>query len=242
MNKKSRFFAAVAYILCVACIFTGLGCSARASLSVAQDKSAVLTFKTATGKTLDGTIRSITGAEQNALLFDEQAIRSAFSQTGLSLKELTFPSTTGISLTAESADLNRVGKSKLFNLQNSQTGGKLSVHLTPQTLNELLKALPEQTADYADLLLAPVFTGEKMSADEYVQLIGSMYGSNLQKELQNERFVFDIEVPGRVTKASLTPAASGNIRKTGSSVSADLSLYKFLANADETQLYIEWEN
>ena len=67
MNKKSHFFAAAAYILCVACIFTGLGCSARASLSVAQDKSAVLTFKTATGKTLDGTIRSITGAEQNAL-------------------------------------------------------------------------------------------------------------------------------------------------------------------------------
>ena len=80
MNKKSRFFAAAAYILCVACIFTGLGCSARASLSVAQDKSAILTFKTATGKTLDGTIRSITGAEQNALLFDEQAIRNAFSQ------------------------------------------------------------------------------------------------------------------------------------------------------------------
>lgn len=242
MNKKSHFFTLAAQILCAACIFTAVSCSARASLSVAQDKSAVLTFKTATGKTLDETIRSITGAEQNALLFDENAIRSAFSQTGLTLKALSFPSTTGISLTAESSDLNKIGKSRLFNLQTDKTSGRLSVHLTPQTLNELLKALPEQTADYADLLLAPVFTGEKMSADEYVQLIGSMYGSNLQKELQNERFVFSIEAPGRVTKATLTPASSGNIRKTGSSVLADLSLHKFLANADETQLYIEWEN
>jgi len=107
----------------------------------------------------------------------------------------------------------RGGKELFFRHFGGET---LTVKLSPATLNSLLKLMPEETAEYTEFLMAPAFTGEKMSAKEYADSIGSMYGSTMRKESESSFFIFDVSAPGEITEAACTDHTghSGQIQKT----------------------------
>lgn len=65
----------------------------------------------------------------------------------------------------------------------SRTENALSINLTRENLKVFYDGLNEEARLYIDLLMAPVFTGEEMLADEYVEFLGAIYGEELAKEI-----------------------------------------------------------
>lgn len=86
--------------------------------------------------------------------------------------------------------------------------GKISqteITLSPEILQDLITKESSIVQKYADLLMAPCFTGEEISADEYKELVASLYGKQIADELtrgsititqtQNGKSKASIEIP-----------------------------------------------
>ena len=104
-----------------------------------------------------------------------------------------------------------------------------------QTLTGLL---PQETAEYTEFLMAPLFTGERMSADEYAELIGSMYGKAMRADLETAFFNFDVSLSSAVTRAEIFPSDAGVVRIDGEKAEFQLFLNKFLSNSDKIKICI----
>ena len=101
--------------------------------------------------------------------------------------------------------------------------------------------MPEEAAEYTEFLMAPAFTGEKMSAKEYADSIGSMYGSTMRKESESSFFIFDVSAPGEITEAAVLPAGTGSASKNGKKVSFRIALNTFLSNSGEIIIRVRWK-
>ena len=61
---------------------------------------------------------------------------------------------------------------------------KMDLNINKENLRKFYDEADEQTRLILDLLIAPIFNGEEMSADEYVELLSSVYGSAVAEEVQ----------------------------------------------------------
>lgn len=55
-------------------------------------------------------------------------------------------------------------------------GRNVSVKLSPKNIVSFLEMLPQESRDFIDMLMAPLFTGDKIPPAEYEELIGAAYG------------------------------------------------------------------
>ena len=93
----------------------------------------------------------------------------------------------GSDLTVTMTDKN--GKSALFTSGVvSVQDKKLQAALTPQTLVKFYKSADAQTVMFLDMLLAPIFNDEKMTQEEYVELLAAFYGEEIAEEIKNSSF------------------------------------------------------
>ena len=85
----------------------------------------------------------------------------------------------------------------------------LSITLSPETLQTLVASLGTEMEGYAALFMAPVFTGEPMSKEEYVWLVASVYGEGVAQELEQGALVMTLRTPDgkSVQKSSLPNGA-----------------------------------
>ena len=60
---------------------------------------------------------------------------------------------------------------------------KVELTLSPEILQELITNQNSIIQKYADLLMAPCFTNEILSKEEYKELVSSLYGSEIADEL-----------------------------------------------------------
>jgi hypothetical protein len=63
----------------------------------------------------------------------------------------------------------------------------------------LLANLSPDIVDYVSALLAPVATGEELGRGEYLDLVKSMYGAAIAKEIETATVRVSIELPGTAT-------------------------------------------
>jgi hypothetical protein len=69
---------------------------------------------------------------------------------------------------------------------------KLTLTLSPQVLQTAAALLPEKEHSYIDLLMAPVFTGETMTEQEYIDTVSSVYGQQIADELKTSTLTIHI--------------------------------------------------
>ncbi len=222
--------------------FFAAGCTARAALSVNPDKSALIEFKTQAGNTLEQTLLAFTDGSQSSIRFDEKVLRSSFEAAGMNVTELTFSGKTDIALKAHIADIRTAGAKGTVKIEKTGQEESLTLTFTPETVNALVRLLPQETAEYTELLAAPLFTGEQMEASEYAELIGTMYGKSLQADLKNAFFIFDIGAPSPISAASIEPPQTGTVRINGKTAAFRLSLNAFLSDSDKTVIRVQWKN
>lgn len=235
-SMHMQFFP-VLCILVSALVFT-VGCTARASLDINADKSAVFDFKTRGTQTLEDTAAAFAGESGTGAVLDEKAIRKTFEAAGFSLTELKLAGKTGIEIKASLPDIYKSAVGGMLKTEIIRKEEMFSVTFSPSYMQTLIKMLPAETAEYTEFLMAPLFTGERMNADEYAELIGSLYGRAIREDLEKAFFIFDVRLPAPVTRAEIFPEDAGVVRIRGTKAEFKLSLNKFLSNFDKIKICI----
>lgn len=170
--------------------------------SVSESNSESNTERAQNGNSLKDTNSS--QAKSNAqdatnAFFDAEQIKFSMSQAGFENvnasadKDNSF--SVGFSL-SDFSDANEIsGKGKSDPLSSSGIfnhgqDGKPYLEISSEKLQSLYEKLPFEIQSYLDMLMAPSFTGEKMSDEEYLDLLASVYGQSLADEIKNSKINF----------------------------------------------------
>ncbi len=162
-------------------------CSEKIGVKHNADNSILLTIDSKSSKKLDTLIKSLSGTEK---IFDETEIKNEIMQRNG--EKVNVKAGNGASIEME-ITFSGNEKDSLSPLFSESNGGKsFTLTLSKDTINQFLSLLPSETQEYTELLLAPVFSDEKMRKDEYIQLLSAVYGDEIAKEMQGAKLEFSV--------------------------------------------------
>lgn len=182
---KKIFILAFSFVI----FFTLSSCSAKINLRVQKDGSVDVSFNGGAGAAFTKMILAATGGEES---FNIDEIATELSKNGFS--DVT-ASSKGIS----EVILNFKDRRKssflfgagILEMKNNQ----LLLNLNRQSLKAFYESADENLQMILDLFLAPVFNDEQMSQEEYLEMLGTFYGSAAAKEVQESKVEFVIQNP-----------------------------------------------
>jgi hypothetical protein len=213
------------------------GCSPAVVLDLAPEGSAKASFAAEMSPTAGTLVRRLSGSagQPEQPLYDRDAITASLAGAGLKPDSLLFPSKTGLSLSVPLRSVSEIpGSATAYDPEKK----RLTVTLSPETVSSIVAVMPAGTRDYLDLLMAPVFTGEKLGAPEYEEVLAAAYGKTLAAELGKSEFSLTVRCPAAVKSASITPP--GKAVKTGSTAAFRIPLADLLALTGTLSLTAEW--
>ena len=113
------------------------------------------------------------------------------------------------------------------------TAGKncFSLTVTTELMQALLSQLPEETAGWSEMLMAPLFTGEEMSEAEYAELLGAVYGNKIVEEAANAAVTLCITVPAAILETKTPEYAKVSVSKNAAKISIPLLSFLTECNA-----------
>lgn len=120
----------------------------------------------------------------------------------------------------------------------SGSSGRLSFSLSPETAQYIVSLLPEETASYTELFMAPLFTGEIMSSSEYEELIAAVYGNQLATELSASSFTLSISIPGTISSVSVPAALKSTVTKNSGTAHISIPLSSLLTLSDTHSILV----
>ncbi|MGN0739501.1 MAG: hypothetical protein ACI4LX_04955 [Treponema sp.] len=182
-----KFLLLVITLIPSLALFTG--CPVAVTLSENQDGTLLYEFKTSADEKFTNLILSFdenSQKDKTALhIFDTLEIENALLQTGFSKANAITQKTNSA---GEALFVNAVAKSDKFSFIKTKAGSdgklkKVELTLSPEILQELITNQNSIIQKYADLLMAPCFTDEVLSKEEYRELVASLYGSEIADEL-----------------------------------------------------------
>ncbi len=217
-------------------------CTTNAIIEVDEDSSGVFTFETGASESVEGIIRSFTGADQSVNVFDKALIENSFKKADLTLLSFDTTGNASIAISGSTKNINTLvpGGEQLIIFKNSNTDGELSLHINTATMASLFSLLGQENLIYLDLLQAPIFTGFEMTTEEYLSFIGALYGQTMLEELETSNITFILSVPNKIKGADLKPSNVGDISFIDNEAVVSISLTDFLANTSEITLNITW--
>ncbi len=143
-----------------------------------------LKYKILAGTAFTKTITSITGEEESQI-FNRTDITKMFEQTGLEEVKVVTIENNGFMCSAKLSQDKKDMISKSGIVYDEPK--KLAIALSQPRLTDLYDNLSSELANYIDLFMAPSFTGETMTNDEYLDLLSSVYGEELTTELKKAK-------------------------------------------------------
>lgn len=253
-NSVQRIFLCLALGACV-CLFTA--CSPVLKVAVADDGAITYSVESLVSPLIEGTVRSFTGAGQDLPLFNKTQILQALKSAGLSFVGVETPSTSSLIVSAriealspqtapvmklldgsQCQDMVQQVSGAIGYRHSSEVGErKLVLTISPQVLQQVMDIMPLETAEYLDLLSAPILTGEQLSASEYTDLISIIYGGSVAKELEAAKVKILVTAPSAVQSASVSHAA-GKARTQGRYVEFTLGLPELLSNLNQIEFTV----
>lgn len=207
MNSRT-----ITLFLTVLISLTVAACSPSLTLTYEGAKGGKADYSVSVSKTGETLIRRFTANPQAAdtaqdanpglsPLFDRQKITTSLQKAGISPRSILFPTPASLLLSLEIPAFEGILENAL---KTETASGELVVSLTKESVNAAVTLMPEDTILYLDLLMAPVFSGESLDEEEYVQLVSSMYGKKIADELAESRFTLTITGNSPVKNATLT--------------------------------------
>ncbi|MDR0539392.1 MAG: hypothetical protein LBG74_02660 [Spirochaetaceae bacterium] len=117
--------------------------------------------------------------------------------------------------------------------ENVPSGGKFALTLTIETGEAFLSSISPDLADYVSALLAPIATGERLSRQEYLDLIAGVYGKKIAAEIAGSTIKLLMRFPAPVKRAR------GLSYKSNTAV-LELPLTAVLVLENELVWEVEW--
>ena len=199
-------------VCCIAVCITA-ACSSSAHIIVRDNADYGLTAEFIPSSLLEKNITHLlkqkSGQTAGQSVFNTQELKEALTQSGISVKEMTVKGAMGLRLVCTVPHKHELLKDVI----NYDTKGqKVAVKLSPENIASFLAMLPQESRDFIDMLMAPLFTGDKIPLAEYEELIGAAYGKKIAAELHNAEFVLTVDVPYKVRTAHINPVGTVTVQ------------------------------
>ena len=200
MHTKS-IFTAIFILFAVAAGSFLTSCTADITAELKEDGS----VEFSSGSFGDGIKNMLQAASGEEIFIDTKEIIYELTKSGFTNVKAQSKSNSFITISMKDAKKNSyLFTSGILNIKktnrNQQT---LSVKLTPENLVKFYSTADEEITSLLDLLLAPVFNSEKMTAAEYEETIAAFYGEQAAEEIKNGKVNICIKTAG------LTPKTAG---------------------------------
>ena len=82
--------------------------------------------------------------------------------------------------------------------QGAAGGGRFSARLDRDSAPGMLALISPDITNYLAALMAPMVTGERMTRQEYLLLVGSVYGAGIAEEIAGARIRAFVDFPGPI--------------------------------------------
>lgn len=202
--QNRKFFAAPLF----AAFFVFSACAPRITVTASGADTAELAIAAGFSRAAEQTLTSIMGAiageaDADAPLFTANDLAAVLRRTGL---QNVTASASGEDIAAHGT-IPRVSQSALAAAGILTMSEKsLALAFGPAQYQSLYDMTDEESQAYADLLMIPALSGETLTPAEYTDLLASMYGPSLAKELTESAFTVTIAAPDgkKSTTARLT--------------------------------------
>ena len=209
----------------------------------------------------------VTEAESSALISDTSELKYSLQNLGFSVAKtesagadisfsasaaeaaLSSPASEIVSYGAETASSGipssgaKTGAAKAVDAKAgtaaSVNAGKncFSLTVTTELMQALLAQLPEETAGWSEMLMAPLFTGEEMTEAEYAELLGAVYGNKIVEEAENAAVTLSVTAPAQILETRIPEYAKVSVSKNTAKISIPLLSFLTEYNAVYSVIY-----
>lgn len=249
MNIMKSFFRNTLIIFSSVLICVVSGCKASIKVEALSDSSTAVEFSTQLGEVLGKTIASLSAAAGNEVndiqIFSEKEITEAFKNSDLTECKVNVSTKDSVSIKgkilppAKQKMVSDTGGLKIANFVNC--GSKnLTLIISPSLVQTVVNTLPEDEKAMTDILMAPVLTGDEMSAEDYIDLIAIIFGDETAHELSSASLTVTMIAPDKkaVTKTALSDAK--NVKTNGNKVTFTIPVVDLLTLSEAKTFSISW--
>lgn len=208
---------------CCAAICITAACSSTAHVVIRDTSDYSVTAEFVPGSLLEKNIMHLLKQKSEQTdeqsVFDTKELEKALTQSGVTVKEMTVKGAMGLRLACTVPHNHELLKDVInYDMRERKVGVKLS----PENVAVFLEMLPQESRDFIDMLMAPLFTGDKIPPAEYEELIGAAYGKKIAAELCSAEFVLTVDVPYKVQTAHIIPVGTITVQARAGNTSRAL--------------------
>ena len=175
--------------------------SCKSQIKITFSKNAcTVKYSTKLGKALFDTFYAFAGETESERIFDTEQFKQIFSEGGLKNVSAESKVIDEISIQGDIDGNNGDFISGSSIIKSSNNGKNVEIEFSRNNLLKMYDNMPSIMRSYIDLFMAPVFTEEEMSNEEYLELISSVYGQILADEIKTSTVDFIVVLSDGKTK------------------------------------------
>lgn len=175
--------------------------SCKSQIKITFSKNAcTVKYSTKLGKALFDTFYAFAGETESERIFDTEQFKQIFSEGGLKNVSAESKVIDEISIQGDIDGNNGDFISGSSIIKSSNNGKNVEIEFSRNNLLKMYDNMPSIMRSYIDLFMAPVFTEEEMSNEEYLELISSVYGQILADEIKTSTVDFLVVLSDGKTK------------------------------------------
>lgn len=198
MNMKNIYKNLLVALFCSVILFLT---SCKSQIKITFSKNAcTVKYSTKLGKALFDTFYAFAGETESERIFDTEQFKQIFSEGGLKNVSAESKVIDEISIQGDIDGNNGDFISGSSIIKSSNNGKNVEIEFTRNNLLKMYDNMPSIMRSYIDLFMAPVFTEEEMSNEEYLELISSVYGQILADEIKTSTIDFIVVLSDGKTK------------------------------------------
>jgi len=224
-------------------LFGFASCSANLSLKAQNDGSVKTDFSADMGAYLAQALDGISANMGGKDVINAASLKKAFTGSDFTGVSAAVPNKQTVIVSGNIVPLD---KQKSFKGVKTSSfikceDNKLTITLSPASLQGFYNSMGQEDRTYLDLFMAPIFTGEKMSQSEYKELIASVYGQELADDMQKGKITFTLAVPdGKARKTSGAKLGQSKASANSKRITFSIPMIEFLTLQTEKSAYIGW--
>lgn len=198
MNMKNIYKNLLVALFCSVILFLT---SCKSQIKITFSKNAcTVKYSTKLGKALFDTFYAFAGETESEKIFDTEQFKQIFSEGGLKNVSVESKIIDEISIQGDIDGNNGDFISGSSIIKSSNNGKNVEIEFSRNNLLKMYDNMPSIMRSYIDLFMAPVFTEEEMSNEEYLELISSVYGQILADEIKTSTVDFIVVLSDGKTK------------------------------------------
>lgn len=198
MNMKNIYKNLLVALFCSVILFLT---SCKSQIKITFSKNAcTVKYSTKLGKALFDTFYAFAGETESERIFDTEQFKQIFSEGGLKNVSAESKVIDEISIQGDIDGNNGDFISSSSIIKSSNNGKNVEIEFSRNNLLKMYDNMPSIMRSYIDLFMAPVFTEEEMSNEEYLELISSVYGQILTDEIKTSTVDFIVVLSDGKTK------------------------------------------